>query len=406
MRFQSTTAFACVVAVWLPQALATSRQRVQPTRSLRLSDARTHTALKQQFPFYHSSAELWQAVQKLQSDCSRTMTIQTVNDTGVEIYKVSLTQKGTTADSADRRNRFFLLAGEHARELIGPESLLYFMQTLCGKTELSKERASSHALDSIDFDMILNGNPLSRLVVESGEYCVRHNPNDVDLNRNWGGEGTGANAGPHAFSEPESRISKKFIEESNPSAFISIHSGTRGMYMPWAFDMEHLATRNQPQMMDVLKTVDKAHCRCPFGAAGKEVGYSCPGTSIDWVYRELAANYSFAYEIWADSTNLVDLRKRWEELSNPAVALLQEDGKQRHLAHEKFQSLFEAHPSDFVLNGTEMRQAMLLQTENAEKNNLRCFDLFNPGTAELYQWAVKNWAAAYLDTFERIGQEL
>ena len=27
------------------------------------------------------------------------------------------------------------------------------------------------------------------------------------------------------------------------------------------------------------KELDAAHCKCPFGAAGKEVGYDCPGTS-------------------------------------------------------------------------------------------------------------------------------
>ena len=44
--------------------------------------------------------------------------------------------------------------------------------------------------------------------------------------------------------------------------------------MPWAYDMEHLAQRNQPAMMEILRTVDKGHCECPFGAAGKEVGPS------------------------------------------------------------------------------------------------------------------------------------
>jgi hypothetical protein len=33
--------------------------------------------------------------------------------------------------------------------------------------------------------MILNLNPVSRMRVENGEYCLRLNENGVDLNRNY-----------------------------------------------------------------------------------------------------------------------------------------------------------------------------------------------------------------------------
>ena len=42
-------------------------------------------------------------------------------------------------------------------------------------------------------------------------------------------------------------------------------------YMPWAYDMEHLAQRNNKAMMNMLKDLDSEYCQCPFGAAGKEV---------------------------------------------------------------------------------------------------------------------------------------
>ena len=80
---------------------------------------------------------------------------------------------------------------------------------------------------------------------------------------------------------------KALVQDYRPTTFLTVHSGTRGMYMPWAYDMEHLAKRNQPQMMQILTALDRDHCQCPFGAAGKEVGYSCPGTCLDWVYDKL-----------------------------------------------------------------------------------------------------------------------
>lgn len=32
-------------------------------------------------------------------------------------------------------------------------------------------------------------------------------------------------------------------------------------------------------LWSAVQELDEAHCKCPFGAAGKEVGYDCPGTS-------------------------------------------------------------------------------------------------------------------------------
>jgi len=42
------------------------------------------------------------------------------------------------------------------------------------------------------------------------------------------------------------------------------------------------------------------------GAAGKQVGYLCPGTCLDYIYDKLGAKYSFAFEIYERG---VDLRE-------------------------------------------------------------------------------------------------
>ena len=41
------------------------------------------------------------------------------------------------------------------------------------------------------------------------------------------------------------------------------------------------------KMQGALKVLDKKYCKCPSGAAGKEVGYLCPGTCLDYVYEHL-----------------------------------------------------------------------------------------------------------------------
>jgi hypothetical protein len=42
-------------------------------------------------------------------------------------------------------------------------------------------------------------------------------------------------------------------------------------------------------MLKILNDLNNKYCglSCDVGAAGKEVGYLCPGTSLDWVYDNL-----------------------------------------------------------------------------------------------------------------------
>jgi Zinc carboxypeptidase len=70
------------------------------------------------------------------------------------------------------RKAFFLF-GEHAREMISPETGLLFLKQLCGgKTKI---------LEKFEIQVILNANPLSRERVEKGEYCLRVNENGKKL---------------------------------------------------------------------------------------------------------------------------------------------------------------------------------------------------------------------------------
>ncbi len=60
-------------------------------------------------------------------------------------------------------------------------------------------------------------------------------------------------------------------------------------------------------MLDVLHFINNNYCKeCGLGAAGKEVGYLCPGTCIDYFY-EKGAEYSFAFEIFDRNTDLKEV---------------------------------------------------------------------------------------------------
>jgi hypothetical protein len=350
------------------------------------------------FPYYHSTEAIHDELTALATRCPgmslESKQVSTA-DTPIDVVTIK-------ALDASPVNKNFLLFGEHARELISPESGLHFVKTLCGEVG-NKERTASILKDS-EFQIVVNGNPASRKKVEGGDFCLRVNPDGVDLNRNWAEEwqpgaefdSVDTNPGPNPFSEPETKIFKDLVSEYRPTNFLTIHSGTKGMYMPWAYDMEHLATRNQPAMMNILKSLDKDHCQCPFGAAGKEVGYSCPGTCLDWVYDKLETPYAFAFEIYTDPSKDDELRSRWQEkMQNGLGAFYQATS---HLGHDHFHDVFAKCPSDFVQLKSE--------TKHLGMSHFDCFSNFNPNTKELFDNTVENWSNAYLDMAELVVKSL
>jgi hypothetical protein len=356
-------------------------------------------------PFYHSSDDIDSELTALASRCPG-MSLRTVQSTGDDGEERSITVVDIKAPGSQPVNKNFLLFGEHARELISPESGLHFVKTLCGETGLSSR--AKEVLKSSEFEIVVNGNPGSRRKVEQGDFCLRVNPDGVDLNRNWDEEwqpgavldAKDTNPGPKAFSEPETKVFKQLTQDYRPTTFLTIHSGTKGMYMPWAYDMEHLANRNQPQMMQILKDLDKDHCECPFGAAGKEVGYSCPGTCLDWVYDKLQTAYAFAFEIYAGSDYTGMLRERWQEkLAEEGGSLIQQ---RSHLAHEHFHDFFTAHPSNFV----QMNRSHLHHDSEMHRAPTECFAQFNPSDEDEFKGVVDNWSGAYLDMADMVARQL
>lgn len=387
---------ACVVLLFtlatdFPRAGAfLSDGRGRPGSFLTRQRVSTGTQLQSDYPFYHTSEQIESLTKSFVESCGGKATVKTAGS------EVSIQEVRIRDPAAKPTNRVSFLFGEHSRELISPETGLQLLKMLCGQGD-NKELVEN-ALKTSEFQLILNANPKSRLKVEQGDYCLRDNPAGVDLNRNWDihWEGNHDHAGgmqypgPHPFSEPETKTVKGLLSDFMPTTFLSVHSGTKGLYMPWAFDSRHLAERNREPMLEVLKQVDKDHCKCPFGAAGKEVGYDCPGTSFDWVYDRLKAQFSFAWEIHAESSEDESLNSRFENEMKQSnfVGLLQ----QETMLSAQRASILQGH--DYQLKRASSTQNSSLRDGIITQYD--CFDTFNPGTREEYDKSVNNWAVSYL----------
>jgi hypothetical protein len=318
-------------------------------------------------PFYHTSEQLSAELRRLEGSCPGFhVDRHTVGQLELEI--AALKKPG-----ASPKSMMYLLFGEHSRELISPESGLHFLRSLCGETEASQHLAD--VLDTTHFRVVLNANPLSRRKVEAGDFCLRVNERGVDLNRNWAYAWQGnkygvrdTNPGPSPFSEPETQLLRDDVTAAAPTAFVSVHSGTRAMFMPWAFEQGRVADRNRGAMQRILRDVDAEFCQCPSGAAGNVNGYGAKGTSMDYVY-ESGAQFAFLFEIFVGHGRYPPghLRGRWQ--------------KQLEAEEE------------------------LAQVSSVPRSQ-RCLELFNPTTALTYNATVDNWARAYGDVARRVAAEL
>merc|ERR1719498_1300271 len=134
-----------------------------------------------------------------------TFWTETKNNISIDVVRIRKPEAQPT-------NKGFILFGEHARELISPETGLALVKTLCGEGEQGMVgMLAKDVLKDSEFQIVTNGNPKSRRKVEQGDFCLRVNENGVDLNRNWDEEWeaepsidpSDTNPGAQAFSEPE-----------------------------------------------------------------------------------------------------------------------------------------------------------------------------------------------------------
>lgn len=196
------------------------------------------------------------------------------------------------ADAEDPTSavRVMLLFGEHARELVSPELALTMLRDVCTVVQrrssqggaaaggADPQRFAGLALASssprytaaieylaaapLALHVVPLANPWGRQRVEGGDFCRRTNEAGVDLNRNWDShwaaedEHTGADSrpGPAPFSEAETQAVRAVLLEARPHMFLSVHSGTEGMYTPPAYasdDVAQLASREPKRAAEV-----------------------------------------------------------------------------------------------------------------------------------------------------------
>eukprot|EP00746_Dinoflagellata_sp_MGD_P004342 gnl/MRDRNA2_/MRDRNA2_108353_c0_seq1.p1 gnl/MRDRNA2_/MRDRNA2_108353_c0~~gnl/MRDRNA2_/MRDRNA2_108353_c0_seq1.p1 ORF type:complete len:453 (-),score=110.46 gnl/MRDRNA2_/MRDRNA2_108353_c0_seq1:7-1365(-) len=331
--------------------------------------------------FYHTTPSMELEVNQLAQTC-KGLTVKTISDGEVHIQVAKYTAPGTSA-----QYKTMVVAGEHAREMIGSEVTLNFVKALCGQAPAADIEA---AKKDTEFLVVVNANPGSRTLVEKGSYCTRMNPNHVDINRNFDVNrkyvdvnDKDTNPGKQPFDQPESRMLKKLLENFMPHAYLDLHSGFKGMFLPNALaNDEQMATKLQR----LTAPVDEAACKCPLGIANTEVGYHTAGSALDYSFSILKVPFAMAMEVYIDSeakTEIEAIENRWNDQKGELLKPI-------------------ATGSSFMENGVSANKVFPLKFINSgDDSKLEgldspgfCLRYFNPVQKSDFDETLKTWTNA------------
>lgn len=371
-------------------------------------DAFDPKPLAASYPFYHTSDSLVEDASTIATSCEGAE-VAMESDSGAFVPTVRLHALGGKESSSEVNSeaplRVMMVFGEHARELISPEAGLHFFRNLCGEEGRNVRKTTS-------FLLALNANPQGRASVESGEYCVRTNEDDVDLNRNYGDhwkeeksddpsagvagkrgqQFESFSSGTKPFSEPETRIVARLLNQTSPDVFVDVHSGTRGLFMPYDWTTDEIPNeRDRTDMRSALQEIHDNDCpECSMGGGAETVGYLAPGASADYAYA-LGVKYSFIWEIYEGDTSIRKVNR------GGAGDQLSQSNQPDQQAVASFLSLRSTRTRHRQLDLPAWASEDAADLEPMEENTLdKCFRQFNPTTQDDYTRTVERWSRAFM----------
>ena len=224
------------------------------------------------------------------------------------------------------RARVLMNFGEHAREIITSEIALHLLKVLESERKIRSMSGGGvlgqQTLDALKHTtlVILPMENMSgrRVLEEKNKVCLRKTGRlmpdgsmGVDPNRNWGVDWGvyEEDYNPHeeypgekAFSEPESRIIKKVVEELRIHAWVNVHSGMAAMFLPIDYKAQVPEDEDMLHNSRIIGSLKEKHCpSCQIGSGGATVGYRAHGTVVDYLYEHEKVPFPMTWEVMGDT---------------------------------------------------------------------------------------------------------
>lgn len=236
---------------------------------------------------------------------------KTVNQGGYDIWAIKISDN---VDLEENEPEVFFMANMHAREIITPEIIIYFMHYLVDN--YGSDPYVTHLVNHRQIWLCPTFNPDGHEYVFTGNdpfnypedaMWWRKNMRDnnengefepgadgVDLNRNfgykWGYDNTGSSPypgsqtyrGTEGFSEPESQAIRDFVNAHNFIISLCFHSYSQLWLYPWGYE------RNAPTPDDGIFKILADSCVAYNGYLAELAAslYPVNGDTDDWLYGE------------------------------------------------------------------------------------------------------------------------
>ncbi len=335
------------------QAIAKLGLRTTPI----IGDLAAHTERlrnENYFKPFHSYAEMLQEMQQIVADHPDLASLHDIGDSynkvhnlgGYDIWALKISDQVADEDSTEADALF--MANIHAREVITPEIIMYFMHYLIDR--YGSDPYVTHLVNNREIWLIPTANPDGHEYVFSGDIAavgsgpyddpvwwrknVRDNNNNssfdswydgVDLNRNfgymWGYDNSGSSGypgsetyrGPDPFSEPETQAIRDFVLAHDFVVSLSYHSYGRLWLYPWGYVPDNPP---EPDAGAFKALGDSCVAYNGYEAGNYYTGtiYQTNGDSDDWLYGEQKI-FAFTPEVgsisqgrfWPDTTLIMSL---------------------------------------------------------------------------------------------------
>lgn len=274
------------------------------------------------FDHFHNYDQMLQEMQDIVTNYPDLALLEDIGDSyektvgkgGYDIWALKISDN---VQIEEDEPEVFYMANMHAREIITPEIIMYFMHYLVDN--YGSDAYVTHLVNNRQIWLCPTMNPDGHEFVFSGVNPVSaydpmwwrknkrdnnnngifetwswgYGPDGVDLNRNFGykwrydnigssGDSTSATyRGRKAFSEPESQAIKNFVEKHNFIINLSFHSYSQLWLYPWGYTS--IATPDQ----HIFKAL--ADSCVAYNGYDPGTGYSLypvNGDTDDWFYGE------------------------------------------------------------------------------------------------------------------------
>lgn len=261
---------------------------------------------------YHNYQEMTQKLQTLVTQHASMAQMSSLGKSveGRDIWVVRIS--GDLAH-ADQLPAAIFMGGHHAREHLSIELPIYYVEYLLSEYDKGNPRVQ-RLINSRDIHIIPMVNPDgAEYDIATGSYkswrknraLNGKNSYGVDLNRNygfgWGGGGASTNPGsdtyrgPQAFSEPETRAIKKYIEDHiNITVLLSFHTFSQLILYPWGHTYDGIAVARDKQVHETMaRKMAEWNGYTPQQSSDL---YIASGDTTDWSYGEHKI-ISFTFEL-------------------------------------------------------------------------------------------------------------